>query len=207
MTPENRIRWRAKPVVWRVCLAPLAQLVWLTATNDLGANPQEFMNRFLGDWAIRLLLVALAVTPLRMLTDWNVVLRFRRLLGLFAFFYIYLHLASYVALDQVFNWGEIWKDIVKRWYITVGVAGVLCLLPLAVTSTKGWITRLGGRNWNRLHKLVYPAGALACLHFYMMRKGGQLEPIVYAVICLSLLAFRAAYWLRRRTSARTSSTP
>ena len=207
MTPENRIRWLAKPVVWLVCLAPLAQLVWLTATNDLGANPQEFMNRFLGDWAIRLLLVALAVTPLRMFTDWNVVLRFRRLLGLFAFFYIYLHLASYVALDQVFNWGEIWKDIVKRWYITVGVAGVLCLLPLAVTSTKGWIKRLGGRNWNRLHKLVYPAGALACLHFYMMRKGVQLEPIVYAVICLSLLAFRAAYWLRRRTTARTSSPP
>ena len=207
MTPENRIRWLAKPVVWLVCLAPLAQLVWLTATNDLGANPQEFMNRFLGDWAIRLLLVALAVTPLRMLTDWNVVLRFRRLLGLFAFFYIYLHLASYVALDQVFNWGEIWNDIVKRWYITVGVAGVLCLLPLAVTSTKGWIKRLGGRNWNRLHKLVYPAGALACLHFYMMRKGVQLEPIVYAVICSSLLAFRAAYWLRRRTTARTSSAP
>ena len=207
MTPENRIRWLAKPVVWLVCLAPLAQLVWLTATNDLGANPQEFMNRFLGDWAIRLLLVALAVTPLRMLTDWNVVLRFRRLLGLFAFFYIYLHLASYVALDQVFNWGEIWKDIVKRWYITVGVAGVLCLLPLAVTSTKGWIKRLGGRNWNRLHKLVYPAGALACLHFYMMRKGVQLEPIVYAVICSSLLAFRAAYWLRRRTTARTASAP
>ena len=207
MTPENRIRWLAKPVVWLVCLAPLAQLVWLTATNDLGANPQEFMNRFLGDWAIRLLLVALAVTPLRMLTDWNVVLRFRRLLGLFAFFYIYLHLASYVALDQVFNWGEIWKDIVKRWYITVGVAGVLCLLPLAVTSTKGWIKRLGGRNWNRLHKLVYPAGALACLHFYMMRKGVQLEPIVYAVICSSLLAFRATYWLRLRTTARTSSAP
>ena len=207
MTPENRIRWLAKPVVWLVCLTPLAQLVWLTATNDLGANPQEFMNRFLGDWAIRLLLVALAVTPLRMLTDWNVVLRFRRLLGLFAFFYIYLHLASYVALDQVFNWGEIWKDIVKRWYITVGVAGVLCLLPLAVTSTKGWIKRLGGRNWNRLHKLVYPAGALACLHFYMMRKGVQLEPIIYAVICLSLLAFRAVYWLRRRTTARTSSAP
>ena len=207
MTPENRIRWLAKPVVWLVCLAPLAQLVWLTATNDLGANPQEFMNRFLGDWAIRLLLVSLAVTPLRMLTDWNVVLRFRRLLGLFAFFYIYLHLASYVALDQVFNWGEIWKDIVKRWYITVGVAGVLCLLPLAVTSTKGWIKRLGGRNWNRLHKLVYPAGALACLHFYMMRKGVQLEPIIYAVICSSLLAFRAAYWLRRRTTARTSSAP
>jgi len=207
MTPENRIRWLAKPVVWLVCLTPLAQLVWLTATNDLGANPQEFMNRFLGDWAIRLLLVALAVTPLRMFTDWNVVLRFRRLLGLFAFFYIYLHLASYVALDQVFNWGEIWKDIVKRWYITVGVAGVLCLLPLAVTSTKGWIKRLGGRNWNRLHKLVYPAGALACLHFYMMRKGVQLEPIVYAVICSSLLAFRVAYWLRRRTTARTSSAP
>ena len=87
------------------------------------------------------------------------------------------------------------------------MAGVLCLLPLAVTSTKGWIKRLGGRNWNRLHKLVYPAGGLACLHFYMMRKGVQLEPIVYAVICSSLLAFRAAYWFRRRASARTSAAP
>jgi len=207
MSPENCIGSLAKPVVWLVCLAPLAQLAWLIAGADLGANPQEFVNRFLGDWGLRWLLVALSVTPLRMLTDWNVVLRFRRLLGLFAFFYIYLHLTSYVALDQVFDWVKIWEDIVKRWYITVGVAGVLCLLPLAITSTKGWIKRLGGRNWNRLHKLVYPAGALACLHFYMIRKGVQLEPIVYAVICSSLLAFRAAHWLRRRFAVRTSAAP
>ena len=154
MTPENRLRWLAKPVIWLVCLAPLVQLAWLTSNGDLGANPQEFMNRFLGSWALQWLLVALSMTPLRLLTDWNVVLRFRRLLGLFAFFYMYLHLTSYVALDQVFNWVEIWRDIAKRWYITIGMAGVLCLLALAVTSTKGWIKRLGGRNWNRVHKRV-----------------------------------------------------
>jgi sulfoxide reductase heme-binding subunit YedZ len=202
MTPEFRIRRVAKPIVWLLCLAPLGQLVWLIYSGGTGANPQEFLNRYLGDWALRFLLVALAVTPVRLFTGKAVVIRFRRLLGLFAFFYVCLHLSSYIGLDQQFNWSEIWKDIIKRWYITVGMVGFVCLAALAVTSTKGWIKRLGGRNWNRLHKLVYLAAAAGCLHFWMMRKGFQLEPLIYAAIAASLLGVRVVHWLRRKSTAR-----
>jgi len=166
----------------------------------LTANPVEFINRYLGDWALRFLLIGLAVTPLRIVTGWKQVVRLRRLLGLFAFFYVALHVANYVVLDQFFDWAAIWQDIVKRWYITVGMAALLCLIPLAVTSTKGWIKRMGGRNWNKLHKAVYVAGALACLHFFMMRKGFQYEPLVYAAIFAGLMIVRAVEPLKRRLS-------
>jgi len=196
--------WIIKPIVWVLCLAPLAWLGWLVADTalfggrGLGANPVEFINRYLGDWALRGLLLALAVTPVRILTGWKQVVRLRRLLGLFAFFYVVLHVANYVVLDQYFDWSAIWQDIVKRWYITVGMAALLCLIPLAVTSTKGWIKRMGGRNWNRLHKAVYIAGAAACLHFFMMRKGLQYEPMIYGAVFAALMAVRAIEPLRRR---------
>ncbi|MEK9754950.1 MAG: protein-methionine-sulfoxide reductase heme-binding subunit MsrQ [Rhodospirillaceae bacterium] len=205
MTPNQRIRWVAKPAIWLLALAPLAWLVWLALNQQLGPNPAESMNRFLGDWAFRLLLVALAVTPLRLLTGNATVVRFRRLLGLFAFFYVALHLASYVAVDQFFDWKAIWNDIVKRTYITLGMAGFVILLALAATSTKGMIKRLGGKGWNRLHKGVYLAGALAAVHFIMMRKGFQLEPLVYAGILALLLAARLLP-ARRRASHQASST-
>jgi sulfoxide reductase heme-binding subunit YedZ len=205
MTPNQRIRWVAKPAIWLLALAPLAWLVWLALNQQLGPNPAEAMNRFLGDWAFRLLLVALAVTPLRLLTGNATVVRFRRLLGLFAFFYLALHLASYVAVDQFFDWKAIWNDIVKRTYITLGMAGFVILLALAATSTKGMIKRLGGKGWNRLHKGVYLAGALAAVHFIMMRKGFQLEPLVYAGILALLLAARLLP-ARRRASRQASST-
>ena len=201
---RDPVVWIVKPVVWVLSLAPLAWLGWLVADallfggRGLTANPVEFINRYLGDWALRFLLIALAVTPVKILTGWKQAIRLRRLLGLFAFFYVVLHVSSYVGLDQFFDWSAIWNDIIKRWYITVGMAGLLCLVPLAVTSTKGWIKRIGGRNWNRLHKSVYAAGALACLHFYMMRKGVQLEPIIYAGIFMALMAVRAAEPLKRR---------
>ena len=196
--------WIIKPLVWVLCLAPLAWLGWLVADavlyqgRGLTANPVEFINRYLGDWALRGLLVALAVTPVRILTGWKQVVRLRRLLGLFAFFYVVLHVCSYVGLDQFFNWAAIWEDIIKRWYITVGMVGLLCLIPLSVTSTKGWIKRMGGRNWNRLHKAVYLAGAAGCLHFFMMRKGLQYEPLVYAAIFEALMAMRIIEPLKRR---------
>lgn len=196
--------WIIKPLVWVLCLAPLAWLGWLVADavlfqgRGLTANPVEFINRYLGDWALRGLLVALAVTPVRILTGWKQVVRLRRLLGLFAFFYVVLHVSSYVGLDQFFNWAAIWEDIIKRWYITVGMVGLLCLIPLCVTSTKGWIKRIGGRNWNRLHKTVYLAGAAACLHFFMMRKGLQYEPLVYAAVFAALMAMRLIEPLKRR---------
>ncbi len=201
---RDPIRWIIKPAVWILCLAPLAWLGWLTTDallfhgRGLGANPIEFINRFLGDWALRFLLVALAVTPVRIITGWKQAVRLRRLLGLFAFFYVVLHISSYVGLDQFFNWTAIWKDILKRWYITVGMVALLCLIPLAVTSTKGWIKRIGGKNWNRLHKAVYIAGAAACLHFFMMRKGLQYEPLVYAAVFAALMLTRVIEPLKRK---------
>jgi len=206
MTREAAIRWVAKPVVFVAALLPLVWLAWVVTTSDLGpkgplgANPIEYVNRFLGDWAIRFLLMALAVTPLRGLTGWTQLTRFRRMLGLFAFFYVCLHMSSYVGVDQFFDWRAIWKDIVKRNYITVGMLTFLMLLPLALTSTKGMVKRLGGQRWTKLHKLVYPAGIAACFHFYMMRKGVQLEPIVYAAICAALLGWRVAQRLKRKAT-------
>lgn len=196
--------WVIKPIVWVLCLAPLAWLGWLFIEvlyfegRGLTANPVEFLNLYLGDWAIRILLVSLAVTPIKILTGWKQVVRLRRLLGLFAFFYVALHIANYVTLDQFFDWMAIWNDIIKRWYITVGMVGLLCLIPLAITSTKDWIKRMGGKNWNKLHKLVYVAGAAACLHFFMMRKGIQLEPIIYSGIFLGLMAVRMIEPMKRK---------
>lgn len=175
-----------KPLVFVLALVPLAWLVVRLLTGDLGANPIEAATRYLGDWALRLLLIALAVTPLRMLTGWSVVGRLRRMLGLFAFFYVVLHLLSYVGLDQFFYWAGIWQDIVKRVYITLGMVAVLMLLPLAMTSTDKMVNRLGGRRWRRLHMLVYPAGILGVIHFYMMIKADFTEPLIYGLV-LSLL--------------------
>lgn len=204
---RDPIVWVIKPIVWALCLAPLAWLGWLVLEvvyfdgRGLTANPVEFLNLYLGDWAIRILLVSLAVTPIKILTGWKQIVRLRRLLGLFAFFYVVLHIANYVVLDQFFDWLAIWNDILKRWYITVGMVGLLCLIPLAITSTKGWIKKMGGKNWNKLHKLVYVAGAAACLHFFMMRKGIQLEPIIYGGIFLSLMAIRMIEPLKRKLRA------
>ena len=199
--------WVIKPMVWALCLAPLAWLGWLVLEvlyfdgRGLTANPVEFLNLYLGDWAIRILLVSLAVTPIKILTGWKQIVRLRRLLGLFAFFYVALHISNYVVLDQFFDWLAIWNDILKRWYITVGMVGLVCLIPLAITSTKGWIKKMGGKNWNKLHKLVYVAGAAACLHFFMMRKGIQLEPIIYGGIFLSLMAVRMIEPMKRKLRA------
>ncbi len=204
---RDPITWIAKPVVWGLCLAPLAWLGWLVADafffggRGLTANPIEYINRYLGDWALRILLVSLAVTPVKIVTGWKQVVRLRRLIGLFAFFYVFLHINSYVVLDQFFNWQAIWEDIIRRWYITVGMVGLLSLIPLAVTSTKGWIKRLGGKNWNRLHKLVYLAGLAACLHFFMMRKGIQVEPIIYGAVFAGLMLTRLIDPLKRKFTA------
>jgi len=196
MISDHKIRWRLKPAIWLLSLAPLVWLAWLALYGGLGANPIEFTNRYLGDWAIRMLLLALAATPLRLLTGWNQVLLLRRLLGLFAFFYATLHLSSYICLDQFFDWAEIWKDILKRNYITVGIINFVILLALAVTSTAGMVRRLGGRRWIRLHKLVYVAGLGSAVHFVMMRKGFQIEPLVYGAVTVALLAARAGVTLK-----------
>ena len=180
----------AKPSVFVLSLIPLAWISYLIFTGQAGANPIESLNRFLGDWALRFLLLVLAITPLRKITGWNSLARFRRMIGLFAFAYAFLHVTSYVAIDQFFDWPEIWADIVKRTYITVGMACLLMLLPLAITSTNGMIRRLGGKNWRALHRLVYPAGIAACFHFFMMVKADIREPLIYAAVLAVLLGLR-----------------
>jgi len=179
-----------KPLVFIVALAPA---LWLTAaalTGNLGANPIEAITRSLGDWALRFLLLTLAITPLRRLSGWRWLLGYRRMLGLFSFFYASLHLSSYIVLDQFFYWPEIWADLLKRPYISVGMLSFLMLIPLALTSTKGWIRRLG-RNWQRLHRLVYLCAIGAVLHFYMLVKADVREPLLYAALLTVLLATRA----------------
>jgi sulfoxide reductase heme-binding subunit YedZ len=173
-------------------IASLLPLLWLgygAFNGSLGANPIEAITRSLGDWALRFLLLTLTVTPLRKLSGWSWLLRLRRMLGLYAFFYALLHLSSYIVLDQFFYWPEIWGDIVKRPYITIGMACFLLLIPLAVTSTNGWMRRLG-RNWRRLHKLVYPIAIGAVLHNLLLVKVITLEPLLYAVILGVLLLAR-----------------
>jgi len=199
MTQDKLIRRVLKPLVWVLSLAPLAWLGWLAYSGGLTANPIEFLNRYLGEWALKFLIIAIAVTPLRGLTGWAGFTRFRRLLGLFAFFYVVLHLSSYIGLDQYFAWGDIWRDIIKRNYITVGMFASVVLLALALTSTKGMIKRIGGKNWNRLHKGVYLAVIAGCIHFFMMRKGFQLEPLIYGGVVVFLLGYRfVAYTKKRR---------
>ncbi len=196
----------AKPAVFVVCLLPLAWLAFRAVSGGLGANPIEAIIRFLGDWALRFLLIALSVTPLRIITRWNAVARFRRMLGLFAFTYALLHVLAYVGLDQLFDFAAIGKDIVKRAYITIGMAALVMLLPLAITSTDAMVRRLGGPAWRRLHRLAYVAGVAAVVHYTLMIKAGYTQPIIYAVILAGLLAIRLVE-ARRRSLPTTQAAP
>ncbi len=210
MTPENRIRWIAKPLVFALCLGPLAWLMWqvftggLAPAGGLGANPIEAINRFLGDSVLRFLLITLAITPLNGVIGRPTPIRFRRMLGLFAFAYATLHISSYTGLDQRFDWGDIWGDIVKRNYITVGMATFLMLVPLAATSTKGMVRRLGGARWLKLHRLIYVAGITGVFHFSMIIKADLRDPRAYASILALLLGYRVVRWKKRRRPARNS---
>lgn len=183
-----------KPAVFALCLLPLAELVLrmmgLGLWGDLGANPVERIIRFSGDWAIRMMLVALAVTPVRELTGLQWLAKLRRMLGLFAFFYAAIHVIAYVGLDQLFDWSRIWADIVKRRYITVGVAAFLILTALALTSPKRMVKALGGKRWRALHKTVYIGGLLAVLHYAMMVKADLRLPLIHAAILIALLVAR-----------------
>jgi methionine sulfoxide reductase heme-binding subunit len=202
--PRRRVSFRdpvvvAKIVIWALCLLPFARLVHGGVTGQLTANPIEYITLQTGWWALVLLLITLAITPARRLTGWNRLVRLRRLVGLFAFFYAVLHLLTYITLDRFFDFSEIGADIVKRPYITVGFLAFLMLFTLAVTSTRGWIRRLG-RRWQMLHWLIYPATALAVLHFYWKKasKADVSEPLTFATILGALLLVRAATWAWRR---------
>ena len=179
-----------KTGVWILGLFPVGWIGWRFSHDGLGANPVEALLHLAGRWALVFLLITLAVTPIRRVTRWNRIVKVRRPLGLFAFFYLCLHLLTYVGLDQLFAMEYIVEDVVERPYITVGFAAFLLLVPLAITSTRGWIRRLG-RRWQRLHRLVYPATALGVLHFYWQVKADTLWPLVAAGALVVLLLLRS----------------
>jgi sulfoxide reductase heme-binding subunit YedZ len=191
----------AKIVVFLLSLIPAALLVWRAAADDLGANPIEAVTLSTGRWTLRFLLITLAITPLRRLTGWNGLITFRRMLGLFAFFYASLHFGTYVVVDQFFDWETIVEDITKRRFIMAGFAALVLLVPLALTSTKGWIRRLG-RRWQTIHRLIYVATALAVVHFIWKVKSDLRDPLVYASILAVLLGFRVVWWLMNRPRKR-----
>ncbi len=184
--------------MWFLCLLPAVVLVWDAFTDGLGAEPIEAVTHRTGWWGLTLLLVTLAVTPVRRLTGWNRVIQLRRLLGLFAFFYVSLHFLTYL-FDQFFQLEYIIEDVVKRPYITAGFAAYLLLIPLAATSTQGMIRRLGGKRWQRLHRLVYLSAILAVLHFFWLVKADLQRPLLFAAALAVLLAFRLPLlWKSRR---------
>ena len=182
-----------KSLLFIMSLLPLAYYGWSAWHDTLGANPIEAVTRGLGTWTLNFLLITLTVTPLRKLTGWHAALRLRRMLGLFTFFYAVLHLTSYLWFDQFFDWSEIAQDILKRPFITVGMAAFVLLVPLAATSSNFAIRRLGGRRWQALHRTVYAIAILAVLHYSWLVKVDQSQPLLYGGLLVVLLGLRA-WW-------------
>ena len=188
-----------------LCMIPLALIVWDGFQNNLTADPIEEILRRTGIWALRLLLVTLLMTPLKVLTKLAAFIRLRRMLGLFTFFYATLHLTTYLWLDIQFNWSQFFEDIIKRPYITVGMAAWFLMLPMAITSNKRMVRKLG-KNWKRLHRAIYLVILLACLHFLWLVKSDLNEPLIYATIGLSLLLFRLIHYRHGKKPRNTPKT-
>jgi sulfoxide reductase heme-binding subunit YedZ len=187
--------------VWLACFAPLVWLTWRVFSDDLGANPIETLIRQIGVWGLRLLLVGLAITPAARILRKPRLVRFRRTIGLFAFSYICLHLLTYIGVDLFFDWGQLVKDILKRPFITLGMAAFVLLIPLAVTSTNGMIRRLGRATWQRIHWLIYLIVPLGVAHYYLLVKADHRPPLVYAAILTVLMLWRFwDAWQRRARS-------
>src|SRR5580693_7322680 len=189
-----RIRW-TKVFVFLLCLVPALLLLWDWHKDALGPNPAENIIHTNGDWTIRFLLITLSITPLRGLLGIPWLIQFRRMLGLFAFFYGSLHLLSYLWLDQFFDWAGIWKDIYKRPFITVGFAAWLLMVPLALTSTAWSIRKLGGKRWRVLHRLIYLTALGGVIHFYWLVKSDVRRPLLYGAILAALMLYRGVVWL------------
>jgi sulfoxide reductase heme-binding subunit YedZ len=189
--PKFNRWWIFKPAVFVVCLVPMAWLVWDIFAGNLSANPIEDIRNRTGIWTLRFLMITLSVTPLRRIIGWSSLIRFRRMLGLFAFFYAFVHFITYIWLDQAFAWDEIVKDMIsKRPFILSGVASFVLLIPLAITSTKKWIGRLGGKRWQMIHRLIYLSAGLGVLHYYWRVKLDIARPLAYGAVLAVLLGLR-----------------
>lgn len=187
------------------CLAPAGWLVWRIFQGDLGANPIETLIRQLGVWGLRLLVLGLCITPLARMLKMPRLIRFRRPIGLFAFAYVLLHLSTYIGVDQYFDWQAIWKDILKRPFITIGMGAFLALVPLAATSFNAAIRKLGPKTWRRIHSLIYLIVPAGVVHYYLLVKADHRPPLIYGAIVLALLAWRV--WTRWRPVPRIRSAP
>jgi sulfoxide reductase heme-binding subunit YedZ len=184
--------------VFILCLVPLGQLVWRAIHHDLTANPIEYITHQTGDWTLIFVVATLAVTPARKLLRLPELIRFRRMLGLFAFFYGLLHFSTWIGLDKFFDWADMLHDVRKRPFITVGFTGFVLMVPLALTSTAGWIRRLGGKRWLALHRLIYVTAIAGVVHYYWLVKSDVRKPLFYGSMVALLLALRVGFWLAKR---------
>jgi len=208
--PTQRQLSLLKAVLFIACLIPVARLGWGLWRDELGANPIEFITRALGTWTLNFLLITLAVSPLRKLTGWHWLVRLRRMLGLFAFFHVLLHLTTYLWLDQFFDWPAILKDILKRPFITVGMAAFVLLVPLAVTSHNAMIRRIGGKRWQQLHRSIYAIAIFGVVHYWWLVKKDVTLPALYAVMLTILLGVRALWReqeRRRQVAGKRNPSP
>ena len=211
MRPPEKLLRIFKALAFLLCLGPVALLVWKFFHDQLGANPIDVITRSTGKLTLVFLLITLSVTPVRKLTRLVWLVRFRRMLGLFAFFYGTLHLMTFVWLDKFFDVQDMLHDIVKRRFITAGLTAWILMLPLALTSTAGWIRRLGGKRWQRLHRLIYFSAAAGVVHFIWLVKADLRRPLTFGAVLAVLLAYRVAAWTagkwQSRTSAAAAKTP
>ncbi len=179
-----------KAFLFVLCLLPFIFLTWGLFTDNLGANPIETLTRSSGLWALRFLLITLLVSPIRWYTGLTAIVKYRRMLGLYVFFYASVHMLLYLGLDQLFDIQDIWKDIVKRPFITVGFISFILLIPLVITSTNKMMKRLGGKRWKQLHRLTYLIATLSCIHFFMLVKADIREPVIYSMLLIALFTVR-----------------
>ncbi len=198
-------KWIKFPV-FVACLVPLGQLGWRALHGDLTANPIEYITHQTGDWTIIFVVITLAVTPARKLLRLPELIRFRRMLGLFAFFYGLLHFSTWIGLDNFFAWSDMLHDVRKRPFITVGFTGFALMIPLAVTSTAGWIRRLGGKRWLALHRLIYATAVCGVVHYYWLVKSDVRKPVFYGVLVTLLLLFRVGIWFFARRGKATAAS-
>lgn len=190
-TPDARQLGIIKAALFLICLLPFGRLLWAAYTGDFGPNPVEFVQRWTGTWTFNLLLITLCITPLRVMTEWHWLIRLRRMLGLFCFFYASLHFLSFIGFDHAFAIGDLARDIAKRPFVTVGFAAFLLLIPLAATSNQWSLRKLGGRKWQELHRNIYLISILACVHyFWLVKASALLWPLAHSVAVALLLGWR-----------------